>query len=524
MTTKETKDTDRYIDRPFNIRPLCFWAFFVGLTVTVCMGARNAPGWIFAYFVCLICVFVGLQFLKCRDRVLEFFGTSRVNFVVTIGLCLVVAFSFAMTTIAYTNQKSFAGFNDLRGVVERYNLNDDGSGWFILTDAKFGKSTVSGKVAVYTNPNETTPAISSTVRIKVNTQLRRAAASDYNINNNIKYTANINASDVVEVRGNDKSPRSVVLRHSQSFLRKHMSTRNADLMYSMLFGDRSTLDGDLSEGFRLTGLAHILSVSGLHVGILVGLLGLLLKLCRVPRKHQLWVIVAVLCCYIYLCNFRYPIIRASIMFTVFRFRRIFLKSNDLLSSISVAAIIVLMLFPYSLVSVSFISSFTCVIGIAFFNQPYTKMWNRALRIRGGTSPPVRSWLVKGLAMYSTIIVVWLPLTIRYFGFVPLLGIFTNVLLLPLVILAFQASIISVFTWLTFPVLYLVNIMLNAVIATTSWMASLPFSHINLSVGGYWFLIYYLGLIFTTRYIFTRRRYKYPVAAICILIFALFVIF
>lgn len=511
-----TKDTDKYIDRPFNIRPICFWAFFVSLTVVVCLASRGAVLWVGVYFVLLIGAFIGLQFVKSRDKVLSFFGTSRVNFIVTIALCLTVALSFAITTLSYTQQKSFAGFHDLSGVVERHSFDDNGTGWFILTNAKFGTTPVSGKVRVFVNnPNETaTGNVMSTHRISANTQLHRANANDWNINNSIKYTASISAHDEIITQGASHSARSTILRHSQSFLRKHMSNRNADLMFAMLFGDRSTLDGEVSENFSLTGLAHVLAVSGLHVGVLVGMLVVVLKLCRISRKRQLPIIATVLLAYCYLCGFRYSILRASIMFMVFVLRRAFLKSNDLLSSISFAAIVILLLFPYSLMSVSFQLSFACVLGIALFRLPLTNSFKRICK---------KTWLASALAMYFATFLGCLPLMVKYFGFISLLGIFTNILFLPLLVVAFQISFVAALTWFAFPLLYIVNVMLNVIITVTKWAASLPFAALTVSGGGYWFLLYFVGLICTTRFIFSRPRHKYPAAAILILIYGMSVL-
>lgn len=502
-----------YIDRPFNIRPICFWAFFVALTITICIGAKGHPLWVGFYFIALIAVFIGLQFLKCRDKVINFFGHSRINFIVTIALCLVVAFSFAITTLLHTHQKSFAGFCDLSGVVENYRIEDDGSGWFVLHDAKFGSTSIGGKIWVYiNNPNESAlESITSTHRVKFNTQLRNAKANDFYINNGIKYTANVGAHDEVVMLGASKSPRSVILRYCQSFLRKHMSNAGADLMYAMLFGDRSTLDGDLSERFSLSGLAHVLAVSGLHVGIIVRLLVILLKLCRVSRKRQIPIIVSVLLLYCYLCGFRFSILWAAIMFTVFVIQRAFLKSNDLLSSMSLAAILILLLFPYAILSVSFQFTFACMLGIALFVLPFSNFFKKYVRC---------NWLSNALAMYLATFITVLPLMIKYFGFVSLVGIFTNVLFLPLLIVSFQICILAVLTWIAFPLLYFVNAVLDVMISLTHWVSRLPFSHVHVSGGGYAFLLYLLGLMFTTRFIFLRPRYKYSAATFLILIYGI----
>ena len=514
-TKESAKNDSRYIDRPFNIRPICFWAFFVVLTIVVCIAFQNRPWWVGVYFVVLIGMFYGLQFVRPRDAVLQFFGTSRMNFLFTIGLCLAVALSFSITSLLYTNQKSFAGYDDLSGVVESFNLDSDGSGWFILGGAKFGSSAVSGKVAVYVNnPNAATAdAVKSTYRVSLYTQLRTANANDYNINNGIKYTANPGASESVVALGADGGVRSVVLRYCQNFLRAHMaSERNADLMYAMLLGDRSTLDGDISESFSLTGLAHVLSVSGLHVGILVGFLMWLLKFLRVNRRRQVPIIAAVLAVYCYLCGFRYSILRASIMFLVLAVRRAFLRSNDLLSSVSLAGIVVLVLFPFSINSASFQLSFACMLGIALFALPLSNFFEKKAKLP--------HWLASAFSMYFATFLGCLPLMIKYFGFVSVVGVFTNLLFLPLMVLAFQISFLAVVTWVAFPLLYVVNIVLDVVISVTQWIASLPFSYVSLAGGGgYWFLLYYVGLVLATRFIFFRGRWKYSAAAILILIYA-----
>jgi len=511
-----TKDTNRYIDRPFNIRPICFWAFFVALTVVVCLASRDAPIWIAVYFIILIGAFVGMQFVKSSDKVLTFFGTSRLNFIVTIALCLMVASSFAITNLLYTNQRSFAGFHDITGVVENHRINEDGTGWFVLRNVRFGDERVSGRVWVFvSNPNETTQgSVTSTHRITFNTQLRRAAPSSFYINNGVRYTASVGMRDEVVRTGVDRSPRSIILRHSQRFFRSHMSGRNADLMRAMLFGDRSALDGELNENFSMTGLGHVLAVSGMHVGIVVGMLMLLLKLCRVSRKRQIPIIVIALILYCYICGFRFSVVRASIMFMVFIIRRAFLKSNDLLSSISLAAIIILLWQPHALLSVSFQFSFACMLGLALFMLPFTNFFEKYVKHKR---------LSQALAIDLSTTIMVIPLMISYFGFVSLIGLFMNVVFLPVLIIAFKVCVVAVFTWVAFPLLYIVNIALDMAIAMIWWMAQLPFAHIRVGGGGYWFLLYFVGLIFTSRFIFLRPRYKYSVATILILISSIFML-
>ena len=73
------------------------------------------------------------------------------------------------------------------------------------------------------------------------------------------------------------------------------------------------LSNETKTAFRSSGVAHLLAVSGLHVGIIVAIFRKLLK----KMKKHLWLKLIIICplllVYMYICNFAYSIIRASIM-------------------------------------------------------------------------------------------------------------------------------------------------------------------------------------------------------------------
>ena len=515
----KTKDCDRYIDRPFNIRPICFWAFFVGLTVVVCGFANRADAYwvIVIYFAMLVGGFFGLQFVKSKDNVITFLGTSRLFFCGTVVLCLVVVASFALVTFSHTNQKSYAGYKELGGVVEIYKTKDDGSGYFVISSAKFGGSAIDGRVMVFAESMEDSLAggFNTFDKVCVITQLRVAVVNDYYINNGIKYTASIRAADVITVTGKDNGVRSTVLGYSNDFLGRYLSEDNAELMYSMLFGDKNSLDGEIRDSFALTSLAHVLSVSGLHVGLIIVMLMFVLNLLRVSRKKQLYVIFVVLLVYCYLCGFQYAILRASIMFLVFAARRAYARSTDMLSSLCLSAIIILILFPFSLYSVSFQLSFACMFGIALFNLPFKNFFLRYVK---------SEWLATALSMYFATTIACLPFMIKYFGLVSVVGVLANIIVMPVIVIVFQACVVSVVTWIAFPILYLMEPILTFALAILKWMADLPIAVIKVSGGGGdWALIFMLGLILMSRFIFAPKKYKYSAAAVMIAIYSLSVI-
>ena len=77
---------EKYIDRPFNVRPLCFWVLCVGITIAACyLSVWAAVAWI----VVLVGLLVVCQFIKTKDIIVKFLGSSRVFFIGAIAAAAV---------------------------------------------------------------------------------------------------------------------------------------------------------------------------------------------------------------------------------------------------------------------------------------------------------------------------------------------------------------------------------------------------------------------------------------------------
>ena len=157
----------------------------------------------------------------------------------------------------------------------------------------------------------------------------------------------------------DAGLRGIILHYADWLLKHFLSADNANLVYSMLFGDKSGLSWTLKHNYSVAGLAHMFAVSGLHVGLLAISLERVLRWMRVPRRAHLYVIAPVLIFYAYLCGWQYAILRALIMYLVHAVARQHVQSTDALSTMAMAMIIIVTLFPYAVVSVSFWLSFAC---------------------------------------------------------------------------------------------------------------------------------------------------------------------
>ena len=294
----------------------------------------------------------------------------------------------------------------------------------------------------------------------------------------------------------DAGLRGVVLRYVRWYLPLFLSTENADLVYTMLFGDKSVLSWGMVSDFNVAGLAHVLTVSGLHVGLLYYVVGKVLGWCRVPRRAHLWVITPILLFYAYLCGWRYAIMRAVIMFLVYAVAKHHLHVADSLSVLSLAAIVILLLYPYALVSVSFLLSFACVLGIyLWYDGIYRVVPSQAV------------------ALYFSVMFGSFPFLVYFFGQIPLLGVVAAVILLPLLVVSFYLGMFAVCTFVCGAVLWLAEPLLNFVRWVTDAMGQLPWATISVSHSLPAIFLYLVASLVLSRFVFLQPKIKYPVVAV-----------
>ena len=290
--------------------------------------------------------------------------------------------------------------------------------------------------------------------------------------------------------------RGIILRYVRWYLPMFLSKENADIVYTMMFGDKSVLTVGLRSDFSASGLAHMLAVSGMHVGLLFGVFERLLHLCRVPRRAHFWIIAPVLLFYAYLCGWQYAIMRAVIMCLAYTIAKRHLIVADSLSVLSLAAIVILIIYPYALFSASFLLSFSCVVGIYF--------WYQAV---------YRVIAAKAVAVYVAVTLGSLPFVIYFFGAVPVFGIVANVILVPMLVLSFYCGMFAIGTFVCGAVLWIAEPLLNFVRWVTTAIGNIPWATITVHHNLFAVLIYLLGSLILSRFIFLKPRIKYPLVAV-----------
>lgn len=149
-----------------------------------------------------------------------------------------------------------------------------------------------------------------------------------------------------------------------------------ELAVAMTLGERASLPQEDVEAFRTLGIAHILSISGLHVGYVVMMIGWLLKLLYAPKRWHLPIYSIALVAYAVITGLSASVLRASILALMLLLAKRQRRPYDGLTSLSVAFALILLFRPLDLFSAGFILSFSAVLGIVLLRFPLVKVLAR----------------------------------------------------------------------------------------------------------------------------------------------------
>lgn len=213
---------------------------------------------------------------------------------------------------------------------------------------------------------------------------------------------------------------------------------------ALLFGEREGLSEEEYQSFQTLGIAHVMSVSGLHVGILGSILEWLLRRLRLRRTLRLPVIAVFLIAYCAITGFSAAATRASAMFMLYMAARLAGRFADPLTILAEAMLVVLIIKPLQAMSAGFVLSFCAMLGILLLSPRIREIHNRiwpeirvyARGTRKGRLLQAAKRFQSGFKSLLCVslcaqIGVLLP-TAVYFHQIPLYGLLINLMIVPLV--------------------------------------------------------------------------------------------
>ncbi len=265
-----------------------------------------------------------------------------------------------------------------------------------------------------------------------------------------------------------------------------MDDTPAAVTMATLTGNTAGIEEGLLDNIRRGGIAHIFAVSGLHIGALYAVCLWIIektKLRRTPKWVRFIILLVVLLFYGGICGYSASVIRATVMCLLLYIAKQAGYGNDILETISAAAIVVLLLSPVSLFTVGFQLSFAACYGIALFSRPLENgMYRLGDWVRYGLfkrerkpfvleedTHPLNSWqrLVRAVVSFLSVTIAaqiaTTPIQIAAFSYLSAWSLLLNCLFVPLIGAVFSLLLAFVFLACIFPVswgfviLYLPNV-------------------------------------------------------------------
>lgn len=190
----------------------------------------------------------------------------------------------------------------------------------------------------------------------------------------------------------------------------------AAMFGAVMLGDKSGLDGDIAAAMRLTGTAHILTVSGLHLSMIAGVVSGLLSRASVGRKARFAVLSAFLVFFTALTGAAPGTIRACIMAMLREYAKVRGRRYEPLTALACAALLMTLFVPLWALDASFQFSFFVVLGIQLIAHSLPGL------ARGRTGR-----LLSMAALCVSAQIASMPMQLMLYGYIPLLSLPMNLL-------------------------------------------------------------------------------------------------
>jgi len=326
--------------------------------------------------------------------------------------------------------------------------------------------------------------------------------------------------------------------HIRDFLEKEATLPSSSIFQALVLGEQGTIPEDVRESFITTGIAHLLAISGDHLGI-VALLSFSLLLWVMKRSEFLLLSLSVkkwaagltipcLLLYTFIAGGGISVIRATIMVITFFFSIVFDRERHLLHTLALAAFLILLCSPPSLFDVSFQLSFLAVLSILYLlPRIYRDLRREEIYIPSEISWKEKIGKYMKLSFIVTVVAILgtAPFVALHFNRVSLIGFLANLFIVPwvgflIVPITLIASIFSFFFYPLAGLLITVDQFLAAILfKVVAFFASIPFASIYLPTPTVLEMILFYLLLVLGVHVRKDKKIKYLFAGICILLAA-----
>lgn len=470
-------------------------------SILFCLVALNIAwlGFILLVLTVFVPVIVGFA-LKNRLKNHVF-----LTLLVTSLLIFISATIFFVNAYGYKSDLNSGTYAVSGTVDDSYSV--DGERKIILKNVSFGGSDYGGKLML-TVSGESEAKIGDTLGFSSYVTVRKVI-DGYNVNGSIlrteiRYYAHVDASRIKIVYG---EPDFISKLNSfvKDKLKAAMGDRLGVIAYGILTGDKNEISSSVRDTFSTAGMAHILAVSGLHIGFLLAVITFILRRLKVRRVPTFIVNSVVVLLYSVFAGFSPSVIRTCVMFFVGGGAMLLGEEKDGLNSLGFAATVMLTFSPFMLFESGFVMSVSAVFGLICF----APVISRAL-VRIKLPSRVANMIAAPIGAQLGI----LPASAYFYGSIQTYSVIANIVFMPLISIAFIAVFVTLILSIILPFLGFLltgsGYLVRGLAVAADFFSRLPYATVAIKSSFVAFIIYPLYFLVSG---FVNAKHKRTLTAV-----------
>ena len=481
----------RFIDKPINFRPILFCAlsFAFGIFFFGFFAKEKLYALLYSAATIIAVFLIALPFcLKSRKKI----------FFIMLLVCLVfcfLGFLFGDAALkSFVDSKVERGDYLVVGEIDRVSGNN-GSYFYTVKRCTYnGESGGNLNIRFCNRKFEKHDKVKLSCSVVDEKEYDGKGVSSSAMYGNPMITTRI---IYIEKIGESKSLKAGFYRITDEIL-SNIGKNEAAIGKALICGDTSDM-GEKIEVFRLSGIAHVFAVSGMHVGLVFAAFSFFLRFLPIKKYIKSILTGAVLFFYAYLCGMTASSVRAATMCFFIALTGSFGEKKDRLNSLALAIIVVLALNPFDLFAKGFILSFAVSFGLIVLINPIKDLFSFTVKkLRDSLSVLVAAEAVS------------IPLSVVLFGYFPIVSVVTNLFLVPLVSLVFYMLWICLLLCMITPVnrliaLYIPNLLFGFLSLCCKILSNFPLKITTFPIAAV--VLYFIAILLVSDIVNANKAVK-----------------
>ncbi|MDD5363126.1 MAG: ComEC/Rec2 family competence protein [Ignavibacteria bacterium] len=318
-------------------------------------------------------------------------------------------------------------------ILEKDTLNISGN---ILVSIKPSKQIVSRDSAVLPEAGDRILLFGDLTDAPEETNPGEFNYRNYLYLNDIDKTFRVHYPDDIEIisRNNlNYIEQNIILparKYAIANINEYIGGDEAAFLNGLVTGYRSDLSAEIKDDFVKAGVMHILAVSGLNVAYVILILSFIFSFFRVHLIPKIILYIIALTFYTYFTGATASIIRAVIMGALILIVLVVQRKINFYNITGFSAIVILAIDSKQLFNPGFILTYSSVLSIVFFMERFNHLFPGFGKRKKGIRLLLNKLFVLLLTTITAQIGV-LPITVLYFSKISLIGIFANLIAIPL---------------------------------------------------------------------------------------------